>query len=144
MSQGTRAHQLAMYVVYESPLVMVSDYPEAYEGQPGLELIEKVPVVWDDTRVLAGEPGKFIVVARQAKNDWYLGAMTNWDGRDLDVGLDFLGAGEFEAQVFADGMDADKAATSVEITKKKVTAADKLRLRLAPGGGAAVILTSVK
>ena len=58
MTQGTRAHQLAMYVVYESPLVMVSDYPEAYEGQPGMEFIEKVPTVWDETRVLAGEPGQ--------------------------------------------------------------------------------------
>jgi len=144
MSQGTRAHQLAMYVVYESPLVMLSDYPEAYEGQPGLEFIEKVPVVWDETRVLGGEPGRFIAVARQAGNAWYLGAMTNWDGRELELALDFLGAGEFEAQVFADGPDAERTATNLEITKRKVTAADKLGLRLAPGGGAAVILTPKK
>jgi len=144
MSQGTRAHQLAMYVVYESPLVMLSDYPEAYEGQPGLEFIEKAPVVWDETRVLGGDPGRFIAVARQAGNAWYVGAMTNWDGRELALALDFLGAGEFEAQVFADGPDAERTATSLEITKRKVTAADKLGLRLAPGGGAAVILTPIK
>jgi alpha-glucosidase len=79
MSQGTRAHQLAMYVVYESPLVMVSDYPEAYEGQPGIEFIEKVPTVWDETRVLAGAPAKHIVIARRNGTSWYIGAMTNWE-----------------------------------------------------------------
>ena len=144
MSQGTRAHQLAMYVVYESPLVMVSDYPEAYEGQPGLEFIKSVPTVWDETRVLGGEPAKFVAVARRSGNGWYLGAMTNWDGRDLEYPLGFLGAGEYEAQVFADGPDADKVATSLETVRKKVTAGDKLSLRLAPGGGAAVILTPVR
>jgi alpha-glucosidase len=141
MSQGTRAHQLAMYVVYESPLVMVSDYPEAYEGQPGLEFIEKVPTVWDDTKVLAGEPGKRIAVARRSGESWYVGAMTNWDAREAELPLSFLGAGEYEAQIFADGADAATVATSLEIAKKTVTAADKLALHLAPGGGAAVILT---
>jgi alpha-glucosidase len=144
MSQGTRAHQLAMYVVYESPLVMVSDYPEAYEGQPGLEFIEKVPTVWDDTRVPAGRPGEHIVVARRSGLDWYLGAMTNWDARDLEIPLDFLGPEEYEALVFADGPDAGKVATSLDIARKRVTSADKLALRLAPGGGAAVILSPVR
>jgi len=141
MSQGTRAHQLAMYVVYESPLVMVSDYPEAYESQPGLEFIEKVPAVWDDTRVLGGEPGKFVAIARKSGEGWYLGAMTNWDARDIELRLDFLGAGEYEAQVFTDGPDADRAATSLDIVRTHVTAADKLAVHLAPGGGAAVIFT---
>ncbi len=144
MSQGTRAHQLAMYVVYESPLVMVSDYPEAYEGQPGLEFIEKVPTVWDDTKVLGGEPGKFVVIARRNGESWYLGAMTNWDARDLELALDFLGAGEYEAAVFADGPDAAKTAASLDISKKRVTATDKLAVHLAPGGGAAIILTPVR
>lgn len=144
MSQGTRAHQLAMYVVYESPLVMVSDYPEAYEGQPGLEFIERVPSVWDDTRVLAGRPAEHVVLARRSGENWYLGAMTNWDARDLELPLDFLGAGEYEAAIFADGPAADKAATSLAISRKRVTAADKLVVHLAPGGGAAVILTPAK
>jgi alpha-glucosidase len=140
MSQGTRAHQLAMYVVYESPLVMVSDYPEAYEGQPGLEFIEKVPTVWDDTKVLGGEPAKYVAIARRKGDGWWIGAMTNWDGRELDLPLDFLGAGEYEATVFADGADAAVEATSLEITKKTVKAGDRLTLKLAPGGGAAVML----
>jgi alpha-glucosidase len=144
MTQGTRAHELAKYVVYESPLVMVSDHPEAYEGQPGFEFIEKVPTVWDDTKVLSGEPPKFVITARQKNNAWYVGAMTNWDARDLEVPLSFLGAEEYDAQIFADGPDADKVATSLSITKKRVKASDKLNVHLGPGGGLAVILTPVK
>jgi len=135
MTQGTRAHQLAMYVVYESPLVMVSDYPEAYEGQPGMEFIEKVPTVWDETRVLAGEPGKYIVVARRKGTDWWIGGMTNWDPREVVIKLDFLGEGEFAAKIFADGADAATKATSLEITERAVSSGDRLALRLAPGGG---------
>jgi alpha-glucosidase len=140
MTQGTRAHQLAMYVVYESPLVMVSDYPEAYEGQPGMEFIEKVPTVWDDTKVLGGEPGKWIAVARRKGESWYVGAMTNWDARTLELPLDFLAAGDHEAQIFADGADAATIATSLTIEKKSVTAGGKLAVQLAPGGGYASLI----
>ena len=143
MTQGTRAHELAKYVVYESPLAMVSDYPEAYENQPGIEFIEKVPTVWDDTQVLNGEPGKYITVARRNGDNWYLGAMTNWDARDLEIPWNFLGSGEYEAWIFADGPDADQVATSLSITKKRLKASDKLNLHLAPGGGAAIIVVRV-
>ena len=144
MSQGTRAHQLAMYVVYESPLVMLSDYPEAYNGQLGIEFLEKVPTVWDDTKVLAGRPAEFILVARKSGTSWFLGGMTNWDSRDLEIPLGFLGPGTYVAQVFADGADADKTATSLNLVTKKVKAGDKLTVHLAPGGGVALILTPVK
>jgi alpha-glucosidase len=141
MSQGTRAHQLAMYVVYESPLVMVSDYPESYKNQPGMEFIEKVPTVWDDTKVISGEPGKFITIARRKDKTWYLGAMTNWDARDLHIPLDFLDEGNYEMKIFADGPDAAKTATDLRITTQSVKSTDKLPLHLAPGGGAAVIIS---
>jgi alpha-glucosidase len=144
MSQGTRAHQLAMYVVYESPLVMVSDYPEAYEGQPGLEFIEKVPTVWDETKVIGGEPAKFVAIARRSGVSWYVGAMTNWDARDLEIPLGFLGTGEYEAKIFADGPAAETDGTSLSLSAKRVTAGEKLTLHLAPGGGAALILTPVR
>ena len=143
MSQGTRAHQLAIFVVYESPLVVVADYPEAYENQPGIEFIEKVPTVWDDTRVLNGEPGKFVTIARKKGDAWYLGSMTNWDTRDFEISLDFLGKGRYEARIFADGPDAAKEGTSLSAAVKKVKAGDKLPVHLAPGGGLAVILTPV-
>ncbi len=144
MCQGTRAHQLAMYVVFESELVMLADYPEIYDHNPEMEFLEKVPTVWDETKVLNGEPAKYVTIARRHASDWFLGAMTNWDARDLEIPLSFLGDGEFEAQVFADGADADKVATRVAISKKSVKAGDKLALHLAPGGGAAVILTPAK
>jgi len=144
MSQGTRAHQLAMYVVYDAPLVMLADYPEAYEGQPGLEFIEKVPTIWDETRVLSGSPGKSIVMARRKGDQWYLGAMTNWEARDWTIPLDFLDPGVYEARIFADGPDADSAGTSLSVETKKLKAGDNLAAHLAPGGGLAVILTPAR
>jgi alpha-glucosidase len=144
MSQGTRAHQLAMYVVYDMPLAMVSDNPEEYEGRPEFEFIEKVPTAWDDTKVLNGEPGKFITVARKNGDSWYVGSMTNWDVRDLRIPLDFLGPGAYQAKIFADGPDADRVAKNVSISERSVKRSDELDLHLAPGGGAAILLTPAK
>jgi alpha-glucosidase len=144
MSQGTRAHQLAMYVVYDAPLVMLADYPEAYEGQPGLEFIEKVPTVWDETKVLSGSPGKSIVTARRKGDLWYLGAMTSWEARDLTIPLDFLGSNVYEVRIFADGPDADSEGTSLNVETKRLKTGDTLGAHLAPGGGLAVILAPVR
>ena len=139
MCQGTRAHQLAMYVVFEGPLSMVSDYPEIFDHLPEMEFIDKVPTVWDETKVVNGDPSKFVTIARRRGADWFLGAMTNWDTRDLEIPLSFLGQGEFEAKIFADAADADKVPTHVVISTKEVKAGDRITLRLAPGGGVAVI-----
>jgi alpha-glucosidase len=144
MCQGTRAHQLAMYVVFESPLVMLADYPEDYDHNPGMGFLDKVPTVWDETKVLNGEPAQYVTIARRHGDTWYLGAMTNWDARDLDVPLSFLGPGEYQAQIFADGADADKVATSLAISRKKMGMLDKLTIHLAPGGGAAVIFAPAR
>jgi alpha-glucosidase len=144
MCQGTRAHQLAMYVVFESELAMLSDYPEIYDHNPGMEFLDKVPTVWNETKVLNGEPAEYVTIARRNGDSWFLGAMTNWDARDLQIPLGFLGSGEFEAQIFADGPDADQAATSLAISKRRVKSGDELTLHLAPGGGAAIIFTPVR
>jgi alpha-glucosidase len=141
MSQGTRAHQLAMYVVYESPLVMLCDYPEAYDHNPDMEFLDKVPTVWEDTKVLNGEPAEYVTIARQHGDTWYLGSMTNWEARDLELPLNFLGKSEYEAQIFSDGPDADTIGTSLSINTRRVKAGDKLNVHLAPGGGVAVIFT---
>jgi len=139
MSQGTRAHQLAMYVVYQSPLAMLADYPEAYDHNPGIEFLDNVPTVWDDTKVLNGEPAQYVTIARLHGDAWFVGSMTNWDARDLELPLNFLGTGEYEAQIFSDGPEADKVGTSLTISTKRVQPSDKLSVRLAPGGGLAVI-----
>jgi len=143
MCQGTRAHQLAMYVVFESPLAMLSDYPESYGSKPGVDFLEKVPTVWDETKVLNGEPAKYLTVARRHGDSWYVGAMTNWDARDLEIPLDFLGSRSYEVQIFADGADADQVATSLSNEKRFVRENEKLRVHLAPGGGWAAIFTPV-
>ncbi len=97
---------------------MLSDYPEIYDHNPGMEFLEKVPTVWDETKVLNGDPAQYVTIARRRGNDWFLGAMTNWDARDLEIPLGFLGEGEFAAQIFADGKDADKVATRVAISQE--------------------------
>jgi alpha-glucosidase len=144
MCQGTRASQLAMYVVYLSPLEMLADYPEDYIGQPGFQFLEKVPTVWDATRVLNGEPARYVTIARRSHKTWYLGSMTNWHARDLEVPLSFLGQGQYQAEIFADGPDADRDAKSLSIRKETVTSGETLHLRMAAGGGAAAIFTPLR
>jgi alpha-glucosidase len=122
------------------PLAMLADYPEAYEGVPEFEFIEKVPTVWDDTKVLNGEPTNYVTIARQHGDAWYVGSITNWDARDLEIPLSFLGQGKYQAKIFADGQDADKVATSVSVSKKVVDSNTTLKIHLAPGGGWAAIL----
>jgi alpha-glucosidase len=95
--------------------------------------------VWDETKVVNGEPAQYVTIARRQGADWFLGAMTNWDARDMEIPLNFLGQGEFEAQIFSDGADADKVPTNVTIGRKHVKAGDTITIHLAPGGGTAVI-----
>ena len=106
MVMGTRAHQLALYVVFDSPLMMVSDYPEAYKGQKDFEFIKEVPASWDETRVVNGKVGEFVTLARRKGEEWYLGAITNWDSREVDIPLEFLGSGEYIAEIYSDAPDA--------------------------------------
>ncbi|HET7102134.1 MAG TPA: glycoside hydrolase family 97 catalytic domain-containing protein, partial [Terriglobia bacterium] len=140
MCQGTRAHQLAMYAVFFSPLQMLSDYPEIYDHNPGMAFLDQVPTVWDETRAVNGDPGEYVTVARKKDGVWYLGSMTNWTPRDLNIPLNFLGSGTYQAQIFADGPDAAQNAKSLTISKKWVKSSDHLAAHLAPGGGFAVIL----
>jgi alpha-glucosidase len=133
---NTRAHQLGLYVVFESALQMLADHPGAYEGQKELAFLKAVPAVWDETRGVAGRPGEYAVVARRSGQTWFLGGITNHDGRALEVPLDFLPAGDFTAEVYGDA--GSPAAT--EVKSQKVTRTGKLSVRLAPTGGFAAIL----
>jgi alpha-glucosidase len=135
---GTRCHQLAMFVVYESPLAMVCDDPAAYRGQAGLEFIRQVPTTWDETRVINGKIGEYITIARRSGADWYLGAMSDWTPRTMQIPLSFLGRGEYQADIYQDGPDADKRPVKVTILHRKVSATNTLSFRLAKGGGLAV------
>jgi alpha-glucosidase len=136
MSQGTRCQQLAMYVAFESPLQMLADSPSNYRREPeSLAFLKAVPVVWDETRVLSARVGEHILVARRHGRDWYVGALTNWTARDLEVDLSFLGGGSFGAEIFRDGVNAHRAGVDYAREVREVTASHRLAIRLAPGGG---------
>lgn len=137
----TRAHNLAMYVVYDSPLQMVSDSPPSYRKadgawQDGVDFIRQVPVKWDETRVLQGDIGEYVVTARRAGRDWYVGVMGNEAERTIDLPLDFLGAGRYQARLWEDGAASDALAVS----ERTVEAGATLRLALKGSGGAALVL----
>jgi alpha-glucosidase len=136
MSQGTRCHQLAMFVVYESPFQMLCDSPSAYRREPEImDFLAKVPTVWDETRALDAQVGDFIAVARRSGEEWYVGAMTDWAPRELEIDLGFLAGGEYRAEIYADGMNASRYASDYTKTSRAVTAAERLKIKLAPGGG---------
>jgi alpha-glucosidase len=136
MSQGTRAHQLAMFVVYESPLQMLADTTSAYRANPdSLHFIAGCPTTWDETRCLQGEAGKFVVVARRNGDTWYVGAMTGWRKRSVTLPLDFLGEGVWDAYAIRDGVNAHRMGSDHVKEERQVSAGDTLTLELAPGGG---------
>jgi alpha-glucosidase len=138
MVMGTRAQHLALYVVFQTPFQMVSDSPQAYRDQPGFQFIKDVPVVWDETRVISGSVGEMVTIARRQGKDWYLGSITNWTGRELQIPLGFLGSGRFEAEIYADAADSDTQPTHLTISKKAVSSAETLTVPLAKGGGCAI------
>jgi alpha-glucosidase len=138
VTMGTRAHTLAMYAVYQAAVQMVADWPKSYEGQPAFEFIRNAPATWDETRVLNGRPGEFITIARRHGKEWFLGSMTNWSARQLDVPLDFLGTGNYTAEVYSDADDAAEHPQNVRVERKNVTRGTRLQAKLAPGGGYAV------
>jgi alpha-glucosidase len=144
MVMGTRAHQLALYVVFDSPLMMVSDYPEAYKGQKDFEFIKEVPASWDETRVVNGKVGEFVTLARKKGEEWYLGAITNWDSREVSIPVEFLGSGEYIAEIYSDAPDAGVNPKHTTIETRRVSASSVLRMNLAPGGGVAVRFSPAK
>jgi len=137
---GTRCHMLAMYVVLESYLPMVCDYPAAYEGQPGFDFIEAVPSSWDETRVPTASPGQWATIARKKSEDWYLATINGSIARTLTVPLEFLPPGRYEATIYDDAPDAATHPNHLAKTVRIVDSGDSLVAPLAAGGGQAVIL----
>ena len=144
MVMGTRAHQLALYVVYQAQLGMVSDHPGAYEGQADFEFIKKVPASWDEIKVLHGMPGEYISIARRKGNDWYIGSITNWTARNLSLPLSFLGSGNYTAEIYSDAADAKTNPKHTSITKQQVNNKTILQAKLVTGGGYAVRIIKTK
>jgi len=138
MVLGTRAHQLALFVLFESPLQVVADQPEAYQGQKEFDFIKAVPTSWEETRFLTGQVGEYVAIARRRGADWYVGAITDWTARTLNVPLDFLGKGNYIADVYSDAADAGKYPKHAAIEQRRISVSMPLQLNLAPGGGAAI------
>jgi alpha-glucosidase len=136
MALGTRCHQLAMYVVFESPLQMLSDSPSNYLREPEImEFLGPVPTEWDETKVLDARIADYVVVARRNARDWYVGAMTDWTPRNLEIDLSFLPDGNFTMEAYQDGVNADRYASDYKKTTTQVNRSTKLKLPLASGGG---------
>ena len=142
MSQGTRCRQLAEYVVFDSPLNMLCDSPSNYIAEAECtEFIAACPETWDESLGVNGKIGKYITIARRSGNAWYVGALTNWDERDITLDLSFLGEGEWTLDIFEDGPNAQKAARDYVHTTATVPASRKITVHLAPGGGWAAKIT---
>ena len=134
MSMGTRCHQLALYMIFDSPLSMLCDSPTNYLREDECtRFIAGIPVSWDETRVLAAEIGKYAVFARRKDQTWYIGAITDFEERDLDLDLGFISGAVLD--VFADGINADRLGTDYARTSLRVPSDGKVRIHLAPGGG---------
>jgi alpha-glucosidase len=136
MALGTRCHQLGMYVVFESPLQMLSDSPSNYLREPEMmDFLGPVPTVWDETKVLDAKIADYVVIARRNGRDWYVGAMNDWTPRELGVDFSFLPDGNFQMEAFEDGVNAGRMASDYKMTKSKVSKSTKMNIKLAPGGG---------
>ncbi|MBN8850584.1 MAG: glycoside hydrolase family 97 catalytic domain-containing protein [Sphingobacteriales bacterium] len=137
MSQGTRCHQLAMFVVYDNPMQIFSGNPSQGMQEPAfMELLGSIPTTWDDTRILDGKVSEYILTARKKNNSWFIGGMTNWSARDLTLSLNFLDDGTYKAAICQDGINADRYAADYTLIENKfVNRNDTLPIHLAPGGG---------
>jgi len=141
MSQGTRVHQMAMYTTFEAPLQMLADSPTKYmQNQECTDFIAQIPTTFDETVALDGQLGEYTVIARRKGTVWYVAAMTDWTPRDLTISLDFIGEGQHTADIFADGVNAQKEATDYKHTQQTVTRKDRLTVRLSSGGGWTAII----
>lgn len=136
MSQGTRCRQLAQYVVFESPLNMLCDSPSNYSKETEcMEFISTVPTVWDETRALCGEVGKYIAMARRSGEEWYVGGMTDWNERTLTLDLSFLPQGVYSVELYRDGVNADRRASDYKKEVFDLPLNGLLKVKMAPGGG---------
>lgn len=142
MSQGTRCRQLALYTIFDSPINMLCDAPSNYmKEEECTKFITAIPTVWDRTLPISGKVAEHIIMARQKGDIWYVGGLTDWNDRNVEVDLSFLGKGDFNAEIFKDGINADRVGKDYKREVMRVSADKKLKLHMAPGGGFVVRIT---
>ncbi|MBR5757553.1 MAG: glycoside hydrolase family 97 protein [Thermoguttaceae bacterium] len=137
---GTRAHELALCMIYDSPLRCLADLPRNYKNQPGLEYLRDLPPVWDETIALDGQIGKFYVVARRSGENWRVSGITDEEARSFSISLDFLSDGDYEGVVYADSPESDKDATQISISTQTFHKGDVLNIEAVREGGWNVVL----
>ena len=136
MSQGTRCRQLAAYIVFDAPLAMISDRPSNYEKElECFNFMAKIPTVWEQTVPLENKISEYVSVARKNGNEWYIGGMTDWNERELIFDLSFLGEGNYQAELFTDGVNANRIASDYRKEVINIPANRKLTVKMAQGGG---------
>jgi alpha-glucosidase len=136
MGQGTRAHAMALFVILNSPMIMLPDSPsDYYRENECTDFMAQIPVEWDETRLLKGKIADYTVLARRSGSDWFIGAITNWKGRSLEIKTDFLGSGKFALEAIGDGLNANSRAVDYKKIRQYIQAGDVLKLNLASGGG---------
>ena len=137
---GTRARELCLTFVYDSPFLCIGDCPAVYRVEKdGLDLIKSVPTVWDESQNIEGEIGEYFSMIRRKGEDWYYGAINNATPKTLTLPLTFLGQGKYEATIYADTPETEIDARKVSITKKEVTSADTLEIKMGTEGGQAIV-----
>jgi alpha-glucosidase len=135
-SQGTRAHQLALFIIYDSPLQLFSGNPSQGLREPDfMALLGSTPTTWDETRILEAEVGKYLITARKSGDHWYIGGITDWTPRDFTLSFDFLGEGSYSAHICKDGINADRYGADYVLEDIPVNKNSRLPIHLAPGGG---------
>jgi len=139
---GTRCHQLAMTVVYESAFGVMCDSPYNYKDQPGADFLKLVPTTWDETRYLSGYPGESIVMARRSGDQWYVGGMTNEESREVELSFDFLAPGKYRAKIWKDAFDSDQNPSHLETDQMEVLPGDVIKLEMNEAGGFVIVLSS--
>jgi alpha-glucosidase len=136
MSQGTRCHQLAMFVVYDSPIQIFSGNPSQGLMEPGfMKLLGSIPTTWDDTKVIEAKVSDYIITARKKDKDWFIGGMTDWTSREFSLALDFIDAGNYNAELCTDGINAESYPSDYVIKKFVFKKSDSLKIKMASGGG---------
>jgi alpha-glucosidase len=137
MSQGTRCHQLAMFVVYDNPMPLFSGNPSQAWMEPAfMELLGSIPTVWDETNIIDGKVGQYIITAREKDSNWFIGGMTDWSARDLDIKFNFLDEGaSYTATICKDGINADRYAADYILSDTTIKKNDSINIHLASGGG---------
>lgn len=135
---SSRCHMLAMYVVLESYLQLVCDYPEAYKGQEGFDFIRKIPTSWDEIKVPAAQVNQWLSIARRKGTDWYMGTINNLQERDVVIPLSFLSEGEYIAEIYSDGPNVERHPNDLTRQMMRLKATDTLTIHLQAGGGQAI------